>query len=396
VNPVVPPVPGYGPGVWMLAAGQTLGYACFFYIFAALILHWQADLGWSKTVLAAGPTLAILIAAVLAPLLGRASDLGHGPRLLTGGALIGAGSLAVLASAQTPAQYLLAWAGLGVAQGCSLYEICFALMIRRFGDRARGAITRVTLVAGLASTLAFPAAAALAGAYGWRTSVWIAAAVVLCVMVPLHHFGARAVGRAAGDLPPAPPPRGQAMAALRNRAFWLLALVFCLVNLNHWMVVSFLLPILSAKGASAGLAVLAASCIGPAQVLGRLVLMQWEARIGARAATRATMAGLVLGTLCLIAAGLGPAVVLAFAAVQGAAMGVMTILRPVLVAALMGRSGYGAVAGLLSIPSQVATAAAPMLGAVLFGAGGAALLTGTALVLAVLALALSAALAPQD
>lgn len=380
----------------MLAVGQTLGYACFFYIFAALILHWHADLGWSKAVLAAGPTLAMLIAAGLAPLLGRASDLGHGPRLLTGGALVGAASLALLAVAQTPAQYLAAWAGLGVAQGCSLYEICFALMIRRFGDHARGAITRVTLVAGLASTLAFPAAAALAGAFGWRAAVWVAVGVVLFVMVPLHYFGTREVGRAAGDLPPAPPARGQAVAALRNRAFWLLALVFCLVNLNHWMVVSFLLPILSAKGAGAGLAVFAASCIGPSQVLGRLALMRWETRIGARATTRVTMAGLVVGALCLIGAGLGPPVVLAFAAVQGAAMGVMTILRPVLVAAMMGRSGYGAVAGLLSIPAQLATAAAPMLGAVLFDAGGPVLLTGAALALAVMALALSAALAPPD
>jgi hypothetical protein len=47
--------------VWLLAVGQTLGYACFFYIFAAMVVSWQEALGWDKAMLAAGPTLAILI-----------------------------------------------------------------------------------------------------------------------------------------------------------------------------------------------------------------------------------------------------------------------------------------------------------------------------------------------
>ena len=33
-----------GPAIWMLALAETLAYACFYYIFAALIVAWQA---WS-------------------------------------------------------------------------------------------------------------------------------------------------------------------------------------------------------------------------------------------------------------------------------------------------------------------------------------------------------------
>ena len=67
-----------GRGVWALALGQTLAYAALFYIFAALVRPWQQALGWDKAAMAAGPTLALLIAAGLAPFAGRLVDrFGH-------------------------------------------------------------------------------------------------------------------------------------------------------------------------------------------------------------------------------------------------------------------------------------------------------------------------------
>lgn len=172
--------------VWALALGQTLGYACFFYIFAALVLVWQRELAWGNGLLALGPFLAIGVTAALSPQVGRWVDRGHALRLMGFGTGLGALSLALLAIASHPAVYLLAFAGLGAAASATLYEVCFALLIRRFGAEARGPITRVTLVAGLASTLAFPAGAALAAAYGWQAAVWVAVAAVLGGMLPLQ------------------------------------------------------------------------------------------------------------------------------------------------------------------------------------------------------------------
>ena len=45
-------------GVWLLAVGQTIGYAGLFYIFAALLLTWDSNLDWGKERL----TLAFMIA----------------------------------------------------------------------------------------------------------------------------------------------------------------------------------------------------------------------------------------------------------------------------------------------------------------------------------------------
>ena len=72
-----------GRAVWTLALTQALGYACFFYIFAALILYWQRETGFSNGLLAAGPMLSILVSAVLAPSIGRAVDRGRACLLYT-------------------------------------------------------------------------------------------------------------------------------------------------------------------------------------------------------------------------------------------------------------------------------------------------------------------------
>jgi MFS family permease len=375
--------------VWLLAVGQTLGYACFFYIFAAMVVSWQEALGWDKAMLAAGPTLAILISAALAPFVGRAVDRGHGPRLMAGGALVGALALAVLAGASRQWVYMLAWAGLGVAQASCLYEVCFALLIRRFGLAARAAITRVTLVAGLASTLAFPAASALTLALGWKGTVWVAVAVAAPVVLPLHLVGARTLAKGPADGRQGAPVAAAARTVLRDGNFWRLAALFSLLNLNHWMLISFMLPVFAAQGLGAGLAVAAAACVGPAQVLGRLALMRSEARLGTGLATKLTLCAIAAASVLLALAGAAPLLAFGFAAVQGAAMGVMTILRPVLVADGLGSQTYGATAGMMSIPTLLSSAAAPLLGALLLAAGGTGLLIGVALALAAVAFGLA-------
>jgi len=357
--------------VWALALGQTLGYACMFYIFAALIVHWQADLGWGKTTFALGPLLAILISAALAPAMGRLVDRGFGPEALTTGAIMGGIALVWLAWVQTPAGWLAAWALIGLAQAAALYETCFAFLIRRLAGQARSAIIRVTLVAGFASTLAFPLFDAVARSAGWRVSALVAAGVMLGVMAPLHYFGARRIRR----LAPAPelrPPvvRGAIRRAILTRNFLILASLMAVVSLNHWMVTSYLVPIFIAQGAGTGLAVLAAATIGPAQVVGRLFLMRFETRIGNRAATLATLAMLGIAALVLMLGGLHPAFILIYTSLQGAAMGVMTILRPVLIADTMGQENYGTIAGAAQAPALVAGAIAPMLGALILEGPG--------------------------
>ncbi|SDX25359.1 MFS transporter [Roseicitreum antarcticum] len=380
--------------VWALAVGQTLGYAAFAYIFAALILSWEGDLGWSKTTFALGPMVSVALSAVLAPLAGRMVDRGLGVYMLTFGAALGGVALIGLSQVTTPAHYIAAWVVIGLAHAACLYDVCFAFLIRRFGAQARPRIVRVTLVAGFASTIAFPTGAALAGALGWRGAVLVAAGAVLCVMVPLHFLAARAIRAGTPQPSAASLAEGRAAPAiaLRRPAFWGLAALFASLSLNHWMLVAFMVPLLSAQGVALTWAVTAASSVGVAQTIGRLVLFRYDGRIGTRGTALIVTGAQVVAALMLLAVGLSPVVVLAFALLQGAALGIMTILRPVMVAETLGQAGFGAINGMLSIPAQGAMAVAPLFAALLFDGIGPMALIAAAFAAALLALGLALAL----
>ncbi|MDO9525881.1 MAG: MFS transporter, partial [Gemmobacter sp.] len=175
---------------------------------------------------------------------------------------------------------------------------------------------------------------------------------------------------------------------LRSAPFWMLAGVFALVALNHFMIMSFMVPIFVQQGVGSATAVLAAATVGPAQVAGRLVLMRWESRIGNAAATRVTLLVLILGAVLLALTGLGPQLIFAYVIVQGAAMGVITILRPVLIGDVMGQENYGTIAGAIQIPALVSGAAAPMVAALVLDGPGLYALIGLSLGLSVAALGL--------
>ena len=73
-----------------LAIGETIYWAGLYYIFAALLVQWEAAEPWPKTQITMAFTGAILMAAIFAPIAGRQIDRGNGPKVLTFAALIGA------------------------------------------------------------------------------------------------------------------------------------------------------------------------------------------------------------------------------------------------------------------------------------------------------------------
>ena len=378
---------GYGP-VWLLAVGQTVGYCGLYYIYAALLPDWEATLGWSKATLAVGPTLAILLSALLAPVIGRLVDGGHGGTVLVAGPLIGAAALLALAFVTTPLQFALGWAVIGLAQAMSFYEACFSYLTRVFGAGARPAITRVTLVAGFASTITFPAAAMLVHLTDWRGAVIGFALALALVAAPANLLGSRCLrDQGAGRL------RESGMGlkpAMVRREFWLLALIFGLLYLDHGILLTYVLPIFADRGVGTGLAVAAAACIGPAQVGARLLLLVNE-RVSTGWTARASIVSMGLAAVVLLAAGVAPVLVFGFALLQGGAMGVVSILRPVLTAEVLGRVSFGAVSGAMAMAPLLAGAAAPFLGAGLIAAVGVpGLIWAT---IAMMGLALAAALA---
>lgn len=379
--------PARGP-VYGLALGQTLTYAGVYYAFPAILPDLLAETGWTAGQLAAGPTLGFLVMAALTPFTGRWVDRGWGGEMLSYMPILAALGVAALGFAPTIGWWLAIWAVLGLAQAACLYETCFAFLTRRLGEEARLAITRVTLVAGFSGSLTFPLGDLLARQFGGQGALIGFSLLILFGAVPVNIWAVRALRRMERAEAPRrhPPEPGALRVALRRPAFWAISAIFGLIWLNHGVLLTFILMLFQDRGASAGMATLAAACIGPAQVGGRAVLLAFSARISNARASLWSLGSVLAAGAVLWAAGWLPALIFVFAMLQGAGAGLLSNLRPMLVADLLGRRGFGTISGAVAVTPILASAAAPSFGAALLGYGGPGLIYGACLAMAALGL----------
>lgn len=354
-----------------LAVAQTVVWASMYYSFPALLPWWERDLGWSKATLSGAFTASLVLTAVLAPLAGRLIDRGLARLVHPGGALAGAGLLVLLSRVTEPWQFYAVWLGLGAAMSLSLYEAAFAIITTTVGARAREAITAVTLIAGFAGTVSFPAAHFLAGLFGWRGAVLGFAGAIVVLGLPLMLWGLGLLERHRAPPAAAEAGPGDGRAAVTRRpAFWLLAFAFGAIGLVHGLILAHLLPILADRGVAEGMAVLAASMIGPMQVVGRIVMMTTERWITTFGAALACYLGIGLGATALLFAGVAPWLVGVFVLLHGAGYGTASIVRPVLTAEVLGRRRFGVIAGMLAIPFMGGFALGPTIAALVWELGG--------------------------
>lgn len=359
------------PATLCLAVGETLIWATILYVFPALILRWEQTLGWSKSELTLGITLAMLLFALCAPIAGRLIDAGRGAAMMGGASLLGAAGLVWLSSVETLWSFYGAWSILGVAMAGTLYEPCFAIVTRARGEDAKRSIIAITLVAGFASTISFPVAHNLSDAFGWRVTVLCFAAVAAFVAGPLLYAGVRMLetARSAVGHEAAPDTPAQ-RRFLARPTFWLLAFGFMFIAIVQGATLHHLLLIFDDRGVPPETAIVAASFIGPMQVAGRLAMMAGE--------NRATNHGFAIAAFVLIAgamaalfnAGAALVLVIGFVTLFGAAYGTVSILRPVIAREVLGGNNFGAKAGALAVPYLLGSASAPYLGSLLWGIGG--------------------------
>ena len=355
-----------------LAIGETLVWACYVYVFPALLLTWETDLGWSRPQLTLAFTLALIVSAMAAPFVGRAIDRGVGQQVFAGSAAMGGVCLLLLSQVSQLWQFYLIWLLIGIAMAGSLYEPCFAILTRCGGNSARAAITRITLVAGFAGTVSFPSVFVLAEQTGWQGTVIVFGLVVLFVATPLLWMASGALERLRQPEPPAhgPVTTGSTRQVLKSPIFIALAAGFTLAGINHNAILSHLLPIMEWKGLPAATGVFIASMVGPMQVLGRLAMMAVEKRVSMLAIGYCCFLGLVLASLFLL--GATPQMVFlvaGFVVLQGAGHGVTSIARPVITAQLLGVRNFGTVSGMMALPFGLGFAAAPFLSAFVWEIG---------------------------
>jgi MFS family permease len=352
--------PGYRATVGALAVGQILSWAALYYAFSSFVLPMMGELGWDKATVMGAFTLGLAMWGAATYATGAAIDRGHGRAVMTGGALLSGLGFLAWSQVQAPWTLYAVWALLGTTMAMTLYEPAFNVLTQRYPTRYRDGITALTLVGGFASTLSFPACAALIAWLGWREALIAIGAVQLLLVTPLHAWCLR------GQAVVAPPPGHAAEEnatlheALRMPAFWALTLSFGLYAFASAAMWAHVIPAFESKGWTSAQALAVLVWIGPAQVLGRLLYVGVGRGVSLRLIGLLVMLGMP-AALVIFALATQQWALFGFAALFGIANGLVTIVRGGLVPEYFGRANIGRIGGAMSAVGLLSRAAAPLL-----------------------------------
>ena len=352
-----------------LAATETISWGIVYYAFTVFITPMETELGWSRSQLTGGFSLALLIAGAMAFPVGTWIDR-HGARwLMTSGSILA--SLLVIAWSQVNdlTTFYLVWAGLGVCAATVLYEPAFAVMAIWFVRRRSTALAIITFAAGLASTIFVPLSDALLRSFGWRQSIMMLGIFLAVTTIPLHALVLR---RRPADMGLLADGEAKAMEshttvthfslsdALHSRFFWLLTLAFSLAYLAANAIRVHFIPFLIDSGIDASTAALASGSIGLMQVAGRLVFAPLDSRFSGRVMVATVFALQASGMFVLLVGGASLMTVGIFIMIFGAAYGAQTLARASIIAELFGSAHYGRISSVMALFLTLAGTIAPV------------------------------------
>jgi predicted MFS family arabinose efflux permease len=359
-----------------LGIGQICSWGSLYYSFPLIAEAMRSDLGWSKPDLYGAATMGLLLSGLVAYPVGSAIDRGHGRTIMAGASVLAGILLIAWSQVESIAVFYILLAGIGCLQAAVLTESAFAVVSRRLGAvNARGGIVTLSLWAGFASTVFIPLIQFLLDHLGWRETLMALGSVnvVLCgaLYTAVIDPGADASPQAV-DQPESRPMEGARAVgwALKSPIFWALAIALT----AYWAVFSAFIfhayPLLLERGFDTQAVVFALAVIGPAQVAGRIAIYVFARDVQIRVIGSLVVLAFPLVFLgLLVTPPLFPAVAL-IAATYGAANGIMTIVRGLVVPEMLTRDAYGAINGALAVPTIVAKAAAPFGAALLWAESG--------------------------
>jgi MFS family permease len=337
----------------VLGFTQTLAWATTFYLPAVIVRPAAETLHHSTTELLIGYSWSLLVAGLVSPRVGAWIERHGGRGALAAGTVVMAVGLLVLAAWPSLIGWYAGWTVVGAGMALGLYDAAFATIGRLLGLEARPAIVGVTLMAGFASTIGWPAGVVLIHHFDWRATVAIYAAVQLAVNLPLILT---LIPRAAPAAPaPVSGPTRDAESRGGLMALLLLGAFFCVRAAISAIVSVHALTLLHGVGLDAVAAVGVAAMFGPSQVFGRILEWVFARWIDPLTGSWMGAALLPLGVASLLLG--GPAA--GFAIAYGMSNGILTISRGTLPMFLFGPRGYATRLGRLALPQLFTQAVAP-------------------------------------
>jgi MFS family permease len=364
---------------WYIAAAlaitETISWGIVYYGFTVFITPMETELGWSRSQLTGGFSLALLIAGAMAFPVGTWIDR-HGARwLMTIGSILASLLMVAWSQVNDLITFYLVWAGLGVSAAAVLYEPAFAVIAVWFVRRRSTALAIITFAGGLASTIFVPLSDALLRSFGWRTAVLLLGLFLACITIPLHalilrrhpsDLGLEPDGAISSDRNSTKPLSGVVLkAALSGRTFWLLTLAFGLISLSAAAIRVHFIPFLIDAGIDSSTAAFATGAIGIMQVIGRIIFAPLDHRFSTRVIVIGVF-GLQALALSFLLMGQTGLLIGGFILVFGAAQGAVTLARPSILAELYGISHYGRISSIMALFLTLTSTSAPLVASLLY------------------------------
>jgi MFS family permease len=338
--------------------GQIITWGSSFYLPAILAVPISKSLGITTQDFFWAFTLSLLVSGFLGPQVGRAIDRLGGRAVLPIGSVAFFVGLSLLAISTNHVMLILAWLLIGVGGSMGNYDSAFATAVSFFGTKSNRVIAGITVFAGFSSTISWPLTSYLEQTLGWQQAVFFWALMHLLIALPLNLSIPKTEPKEV------PTTTGPIRKIIKNRfRFDLLLVIFAVMFALEGFIVSSVnttLPFLLGElGASSEVALLAATILGPSQVLARvLILVPGKIMTPMRVAALSIAAHPIGVVLIWI---FGVNALIPFVILHGIGVGLNPFIRGSLPLLFFGSEGFGQRQGYIMMLSKMVSALSPSL-----------------------------------
>lgn len=336
-----------------------------------------AETGWARTTVSSAVLYGQILLALCGPLTGLAVDRFGARRVARfAGPLLGLG-LGMVGLLSNSANSFVLFFALTFLLGAAQVPVTYVKAVAGWYDKRLGlALGLALMLSGLGVALLPPLAAALIDALGWRNAYLCLGGLVWLISVPSVHWLIHEPPQVGSILQPGTrafatdEPAGLTLsAALRTRAFWLMALGFFLISVvvgaGTWV-----LPIvLSDYGVTAQQGAFVMTIVGVAMMAGRVGFGALLDRFFAPLLTSMMFVGAAIGHVCL-AAGISAVTTPVAAILIGLTLGSEVDALAFLTSRVFGRRHLGVIYGSLMFCFSVGLGCGPALFAEIFSHTG--------------------------
>lgn len=374
------PMQGFFFGWWMLGIAflvQMIGSGTIVYSYSVVAIPLGTEFHASRTAMMFGITAMSLCSALISPLLGRALDRYSIRAIMVTAALV------------LPLGYLLLSFVTAIWQVPVIYAACMSIATLILGPLAASTLlarwfkSKLGLVMGIAAVgtsvggfLFPPLIEWMIGAFEWRIAFRVLALIILVLMLPATLLVVnrpedklmRAYGSVEVATPTANPVSSPSPSILKNRNFWLVAVVVSGLFAVYTALLSNLVPFAMGAGVSKEQGALLISIVAACGVAGKLIFGMIADHIDLRV-------GLAVAILLLIAGlgfflGEGLTALVAGSVATGLAAGGMLPVWGAMLAWLFGAANYGRVMGQMNPVIVPMYLVAPLLAGVIYDLTG--------------------------